>query len=183
MKNCEYLGKAISSPLMLGGRYTPRQWSCQKIFVSPKMVAILNFKVFAKHKNAYISKTMLDGANSTKFLTCWVSLQSSHANFQNIFVSPNIADILNFRIVAKHKIAYILKTVLDRADCADFGCHNSIRLETKHFLNTLALTLYPFRDALFLLCKNIIFFFCERSSSYILSFEFCNDIFLYDINC
>ena len=27
MKNCEYLGKAISSALMLGGRYTPRQWS------------------------------------------------------------------------------------------------------------------------------------------------------------
>ena len=44
MKNCEYLGKAISSPLMLGGRYTPRQWS----FVSPKMVAILNFQSFCK---------------------------------------------------------------------------------------------------------------------------------------
>ena len=28
MKNCEYLGKGISSPLMLCGRYTPRQWSC-----------------------------------------------------------------------------------------------------------------------------------------------------------
>ena len=28
MKNCEYLGKGISSSLMLGGRYTPRQWSC-----------------------------------------------------------------------------------------------------------------------------------------------------------
>ena len=28
MKNCEYLGKGISSPLMLSGRYTPRQWSC-----------------------------------------------------------------------------------------------------------------------------------------------------------
>ena len=27
MKNCEYLGKAISSALMLGRRYTPRQWS------------------------------------------------------------------------------------------------------------------------------------------------------------
>ena len=30
--------------------------------------------------------------------------------------------------------------MLDRADYADFGCHNSIRLETEHFLNTLALT-------------------------------------------
>ena len=34
-ENCEYLRKAISSPLMLGGRYTPRQWSCQK-FLSPQ---------------------------------------------------------------------------------------------------------------------------------------------------
>ena len=30
--------------------------------------------------------------------------------------------------------------MLDRADYADFGCHNSIRLEAEHFLNTLALT-------------------------------------------
>ena len=31
--------------------------------------------------------------------------------------------------------------MLDRADYADFGCHNSIRLEAEHFLNTLALTI------------------------------------------
>ena len=30
--------------------------------------------------------------------------------------------------------------MLVRADYADFGCHNSIRLEAEHFLNTLALT-------------------------------------------
>ena len=30
--------------------------------------------------------------------------------------------------------------MLDRADYTDFGCHNSIRLEAEHFLNTLALT-------------------------------------------
>ena len=35
MKNCDYLGKAIFSPLMLGVRYTPRQWSCQT-FWSPQ---------------------------------------------------------------------------------------------------------------------------------------------------
>ena len=61
----------------------------QKNFVSPKMAAILNFRIFrkiAKHKNAYISKTMLDRAISTKFLTHRVSLQSSHANFQKNFV-------------------------------------------------------------------------------------------------
>ena len=28
MKNCEYLEKGISSPVMLGGRYIPQQWSC-----------------------------------------------------------------------------------------------------------------------------------------------------------
>ena len=53
-----------------------------------------------------------------------------------------MAAILNFRIFHKkstQKNAYILKTVLDRADYADFGCHNSIRLEAEHFLNTLVL--------------------------------------------
>ena len=34
--------------------------------------------------------------------------------------------------------------MLDRADYADFGCHNSIRLEAEHFLNTLALTVISF---------------------------------------
>ena len=146
MKNCEYLGKAISSPLMLSGRYTPRQWSCfQKFLSHQKWWRFRIFEVFAKQKNAFISKTVLDGANSTTFLTCWISLQSTHANFQNIFVSPNIAAIFEFFAkIAKHKNAYILKTVLDRADCADFGCHNSIRLETEHFLNTLALTFISF---------------------------------------
>ena len=52
--------------------------------------------------------------------------------------------ILNFQSFFKTQNAYILKTVLDRADCVDFGCHNSIRLETKHFLNTLALPFISF---------------------------------------
>ena len=43
MKNCEYLGKAISSALMLGAAVV-----LTKIFVSPKMVAILNFQSFCK---------------------------------------------------------------------------------------------------------------------------------------
>ena len=65
------------------------------------MAAILNFRIFrkiAKHKNASISKTVLDRAISTKFLTHWVSLQSSHANFQTNFVLPKMAAILNFRV-------------------------------------------------------------------------------------
>ena len=51
------------------------------------MAAILNFRIFrkiAKHKNAYISKTVLDRAIS-KFLTHRVSLQSNHAIFKKIF--------------------------------------------------------------------------------------------------
>ena len=98
----------------------------QKNFDSPKMAAILNFEFFAKiakHKNAYISKTLLDRAISTKSLTRRVSLQSSHANFQNNFVSPKMAAILNFRIfrkIAKHKCANISKTVLHRTISTKF---------------------------------------------------------------
>ena len=69
------------------------------------MAAILNFRIFrkiAKHKNAYISKTVLDRAISTKFLTRRVSMQSSHANFQKNFVLPKMAAILNFRIFAQN---------------------------------------------------------------------------------
>ena len=76
----------------------------QKNFISPKMAAILNFRIFrkiAKHKNAYISKTVLDRAISTKFLTHRVSLQSNHANFQKNFILPKMAAILNFRIFAQ----------------------------------------------------------------------------------
>ena len=95
----------------------------QKNF-SPKMAAILNFRIFrkiAKHKNAYISKTVLDRAISTKFLTHWVSLQSSHANFQKNFILPKMAAILNFRSkIAKHKNANISKTVLHRAISTKF---------------------------------------------------------------
>ena len=63
------------------------------------MAAILNFRIFRKNcktKNAYISKTVLDRAISTKFLTLRVSLQSSYPNFEKNFVSPKMATILNF---------------------------------------------------------------------------------------
>ena len=101
------------------------------------MAAILNFRIFrkiAKHKNAYILKTVLDRAISTKFLTHRVSLQSSHAYFQENFVSPKMAAILNFRIfrkIAKHKNAYISKTVLDRAISTKFLTHR-VSLESSH---------------------------------------------------
>ena len=52
--------------------------------------------------------------------------------------------------------------MLDRADCADFGCHNSIRLETKHFLNTLALTFISFSGRfVFAMQKHYLFFFAS----------------------
>ena len=44
------------------------------------MAAILNFRIFrkiAKHRNAYISKTVVDRAIATKLLTLRVSLRSS----------------------------------------------------------------------------------------------------------
>ena len=61
--------------------------------------------------------------------------------------------------------------MLDRADCADFGCHNSIRLETKHFLNTLALTFISFSGRFVFAMQKHYLFFCERSSSYFSSGE------------
>ena len=56
--------------------------------------------------------------------------------------------------------------VLDRADFADFGCHNSIRLEAEHFLNTLALTFISFSGR-FVFAVQKHYLFCERSSSFV----------------
>ena len=90
----------------------------QKKNFSQKMVAILNFRIFrkiAKHKNAYISKAVLDRAISTKFLTHRVSLQSTHANFQKNFILPKMAAILNFRIFAQ--ILQNTKMLISRKPC------------------------------------------------------------------
>ena len=101
------------------------------------MAAILNFRIFrknCKNKNAYISKTLLDRAISTKFLIRRVSLQSSHANFQKKKFSRKMAAILNFRIfrkIAKHKNAYISKTLLDRAISTKFLTHR-VSLQSSH---------------------------------------------------
>ena len=57
----------------------------QRIFHLPKMAAFLNFQIFfknAKHKNACISKTVLNRAISMKFLTRRITLMSSRPNFQ-----------------------------------------------------------------------------------------------------
>ena len=72
-----------------------------------------------------------------------------------------------FAKIATHKNAYILKTVLDSADCADLGCHNSIRVEAEHFLNTLGLTFISFLGRFVFAVQKHYLFFCERSSSFI----------------
>ena len=48
MKNCEYLGKAISSAFNARREIHTTAVVLTKIFVSPKMVAILNFQSFCK---------------------------------------------------------------------------------------------------------------------------------------
>ena len=76
-----------------------------KIFPSPKMVAILNFRIFsklAKHKIASISLTVRDRAISSKFSTHRVCKQGTLCNSQKNFPSPKMAAILHFRIYAKN---------------------------------------------------------------------------------
>ena len=93
----------------------------QQIYHSPKIAAILNFRFFfknAKHKNACISKTLPDRSNSAKFFTQRVSVKTSLSKFQQIFHSPKMVAILNFRIFfknTKHKNVCISKPVLDTA--------------------------------------------------------------------
>ena len=48
-----------------------------------------------------------------------------------------------------------------------FGCNNSIRLETEHFVNTLALTFITFSGRFVFAMQKHYLFFCERSSSFI----------------
>ena len=67
-----------------------------KIFVSPKMVAILNFQSFCKtQKCLYLENRAIWSELNKNLDLLGIS------NFQNIFVSPNIADILNFFIFCK----------------------------------------------------------------------------------
>ena len=66
----------------------------------------------------------------------------------------------------RNRIRILFKVIapglLDRVDYADFGCHNSIRLETEHFLNTLALTVISFSGRfVFAQQKHLFFFFAS----------------------
>ena len=77
----------------------------QKNFPSPKMAAILIFRIFAKNwqntKFSSISLTVRDRAISSKFSTNRVSQECTLCNFQKKFPSPKMAAILIFRIFAK----------------------------------------------------------------------------------
>ena len=90
----------------------------QKIFPSPKMAAILNFRIFAKNgknKFASISLTVRDRAISSKFSTHRVSKECNLCNFQKIFPSPKMAAILNFRSFAKNGKTQISFYLLNHA--------------------------------------------------------------------
>ena len=93
----------------------------QKIFPSPKMATILNFRIFAQNGKTQIcfyllgSKTVRDRAISSKFSTHRVSKECNLCNFPKIFPSPKMAAILNFRIFAKNGKTQICFYLLNRA--------------------------------------------------------------------
>ena len=79
-----------------------------------------------KHKFASISLTVRDRAILSKFSTHTVTNQYTFGNFQNTFLFPNMAAILNFRFLPKmekHKFASISLTVRDRVISLRFSTH------------------------------------------------------------
>ena len=93
-------------------------WQFQKNSPSPKMAAILNFRIFAKmakHKIASISLTVRDGVISSKFFTHRLSQKCTLSNFQKNFPSPKMATILNFQIFAKNGKTQICFYLLNHA--------------------------------------------------------------------
>ena len=90
-----------------------------KIFPLPKNGGHFEFSNFCqKWQNtnlASISLTVRDRAISAKFSTHRVSKQCNLCNFQNIFPSPKMAAILNFRIFAKNGKTQICFYLLNRA--------------------------------------------------------------------
>ena len=91
----------------------------QKIFLSPKMAAILKIFKFLtkmeKHKFVSISLTVRDRAISPKFSTHRVSNQCTLGKFQKIFLSPKMAAILNFQTFAKNGKTQFCFYLLNRA--------------------------------------------------------------------
>ena len=90
----------------------------QKIFPSPHMAVILNFRIFAQNGKTQICFYLLNRQNrviSLKFSTHGVSKKCTLGNFQNIFPFSKMAAILNFRIFAKNGKTQICFYLLNRA--------------------------------------------------------------------
>ena len=89
----------------------------QKNFLSPKMVAILNFRIFAKNgKHKFASSlTMRDRAILSKFSTHRVAKQCTLDKFQKKFLSTKMAAILNFQSFAKNGKTQICFYLLNHA--------------------------------------------------------------------
>ena len=75
----------------------------QKIFPSPHMAAILNFRIFAQNGKHKFALTVQNRVISLKFSTHRVSKRCTLGNFQEIFLFPKVAAILNFQIFAKNR--------------------------------------------------------------------------------
>ena len=79
-----------------------RYASVLKQFCFTKNGSIFNFPQKLQNTKMLYPKTVLDRAILMNFYNHMVSVESSHANFQNIFVSPKIVAILNFQIFCKN---------------------------------------------------------------------------------
>ena len=120
----------------------------------------MNFRSFCKTQKCLYLENCARWSEFNKIFDLLDISAESPCQFSKYFCLAKYSGHFEFFAkIAKHKNAYILKTVLDRADCADFGCHNSIRLETEHFLNTLALTFISFSGRfVFAMQKHYLFF-------------------------
>ena len=135
----------------------------QKNFVSPKMAVIFNFRIFHhnwKTQKCLYLKNHARQSNFDEIIEPQGISAEYPCQFSNKFCFAKNEGRFGFCAeIAKHKNAYILKTVLDRADYADFVCHNSIRLGAEHFLTTLALPFISFLGRfVFAMQKHYLFF-------------------------
>ena len=108
-----------------------------KIFPSPKMAAILNFRIFAKNGKTQNSLYLLNRARysdfveifdprgTSKFSTHGVPKEGMYScQFSKSFLLPKNGVYFEFSLkMAKHKIACISLTVRDRAISSKFSTH------------------------------------------------------------
>ena len=91
----------------------------QKIFPSPKLAAILNFRIFAKkwkkHKFATVSLTVRDRAISSKFSTHRLSEQCTLAIFKKISPPQKWRPFCIFEFCQKNGKTQICFYLLNRA--------------------------------------------------------------------